>query len=70
MSEVKASMAGSMWKLLVKEGDSVEEGVDVGIMESMKMEIPLPAPTSGTVKEIKVEEGAFLNEGDVIVVIG
>jgi len=36
----------------------------------MKMQIPLPAPTSGTVKEIKVEEGAFLNEGDVIVVIG
>ena len=70
MSEVKASMAGSMWKLLVKEGDNVEEGQDVGIMESMKMEIPLPAPQAGTVKEVKVEEGAFLNEGDVIVVIG
>jgi len=32
MSEVKASMAGSMWKLLVKEGDSVEEGEKVSIM--------------------------------------
>lgn len=69
MSEVKASMAGSMWKILVQEGDQVEEGQDVGIMESMKMEIPLPAPTGGTVKELKVKEGAFLNEGDVIAII-
>ncbi|HLR54542.1 MAG TPA: acetyl-CoA carboxylase biotin carboxyl carrier protein subunit [Pseudogracilibacillus sp.] len=69
MSEVKASMAGSMWKLLVKEGDQITEGEDVGIMESMKMEIPLPSPKTGTIQSLKVEEGAFLNEGDIIAVI-
>lgn len=69
MSEVKASMAGSMWKLLVKEGDQIEEGEDVGIMESMKMEIPLPSPKTGKIQSVKVEEGAFLNEGDIIAVI-
>lgn len=69
MNEVKASMAGSMWKLLVKAGDKVEAGQDVAIMESMKMEIPLQAEQGGTVKEIKVDEGEFINEGDIILVV-
>lgn len=69
MNEVKASMAGSMWKLLVKEGDSVTAGEDVAIMESMKMEIPLQCEMDGTVKEIKINEGDFINEGDIILVI-
>ncbi|MEH7276214.1 biotin/lipoyl-containing protein, partial [Neobacillus vireti] len=38
--EVVASMAGNVWKVLVKAGDQVEEGQDVAILESMKMEIP------------------------------
>jgi acetyl-CoA carboxylase biotin carboxyl carrier protein len=66
MSEVVASMAGSVWKILVKAGDQVEEGQDVVILESMKMEIPIAAEFDGTVKEVKVNEGDFVNEGDVI----
>lgn len=69
MQEVKAQMAGNMWKILVKVGDQVTEGSDVAIMESMKMEIPLAAEMDGTVKEVKVNEGDFLNEGDTILVI-
>lgn len=69
MTEVKASMAGSVWKLVAAEGDQVNDGDDVAILESMKMEIPIPSETSGTVKEIKVSEGDFVNEGDVIAVI-
>jgi acetyl-CoA carboxylase biotin carboxyl carrier protein len=67
MNEVLASMAGSVWKILVKVGDQVEEGQDVVILESMKMEIPIAAEFDGTVKEVKVNEGDFVNEGDVIV---
>ncbi|API94042.1 MULTISPECIES: acetyl-CoA carboxylase biotin carboxyl carrier protein subunit [Virgibacillus] len=67
--EVKATMAGSVWKMTVAQGDSVEEGQDVVILESMKMEIPIAAEQSGTVKEFKVQEGDFVNEGDVIAVI-
>lgn len=67
MSEVTASMAGNVWKVLVKAGDKVEEGQDVAILESMKMEIPIAAEVDGTVKEVKVNEGEFVNEGDVIV---
>ncbi|WP_026567621.1 acetyl-CoA carboxylase biotin carboxyl carrier protein subunit [Bacillus sp. UNC41MFS5] len=69
MSEVIAVMAGNVWKVLVKVGDEVEEGQDVVILESMKMEIPIAAEFDGTVKEVKVNEGDFVNEGDVIVEI-
>jgi acetyl-CoA carboxylase biotin carboxyl carrier protein len=69
MSEVIAVMAGNVWKVLVKAGDQVEEGQDVVILESMKMEIPIAAEFDGTVKEVKVNEGDFVNEGDVSVVV-
>lgn len=69
MSEVVASMAGSVWKIVVKEGDVVASGQDVVILESMKMEIPLTAEKDGTIKEIKVQEGDFVNEGDVVAII-
>lgn len=69
MAELKASMAGSVWKILVNTGDTVKEGEDVAILESMKMEIPIPAESAGTVKEVKVAEGDFVNEGDTIAII-
>ncbi|WP_347862904.1 acetyl-CoA carboxylase biotin carboxyl carrier protein subunit [Salimicrobium sp. PL1-032A] len=67
--EVKASMAGSVWKMNVTEGAEVTEGEDIAILESMKMEIPIPAEQGGTVKELKVAEGDFVNEGDVLVIL-
>lgn len=69
MHEVKASMAGSVWKIVVKEGDHVERDQDVVILESMKMEIPIAAEEAGTIKELKVAEGDFVNEGDIIAII-
>ncbi|UJL48038.1 acetyl-CoA carboxylase biotin carboxyl carrier protein subunit [Virgibacillus sp. NKC19-16] len=69
MQEVKASMAGNVWKIMVNEGDSVEEDQDIVILESMKMEIPITAEEAGTVKELKIAEGDFVNEDDVIAII-
>ena len=69
MAQVKASMAGNVWKLLVKPGDKVIDGQDVAILESMKMEIPIAAEKGGTVKAIHVEEGSFVNEDDVLLEI-
>jgi len=66
MSKVLASMAGNVYKVLVVPGDSVNEGEDVVILESMKMEIPISAESQLTVKEVKVREGDFVNEGDVV----
>ena len=69
MEKVVASMAGNVWKIVKNEGDTVTEGEDVVILESMKMEIPIPAESEGTVKELKVTEGDFVNEGDEIAII-
>ncbi|HLR59875.1 MAG TPA: acetyl-CoA carboxylase biotin carboxyl carrier protein subunit [Pseudogracilibacillus sp.] len=69
MNEVKSVMAGNMWKIIVAEGDTVEAGQDIAILESMKMEIPVTTEEGGTVKELKVNEGDFINEGDVIAII-
>lgn len=69
MSEVRASMAGSVWKLEVAVGDKVTAGQDLVILESMKMEIPIASEQAGSVKELKVNEGDFVNEGDIIAII-
>lgn len=69
MNNILSSMAGNVWKVLVQPGDSVEFGQDVAILESMKMEIPITAENDGIVKEVKVNEGDFINEGDVLVVL-
>ncbi|MCY9139752.1 acetyl-CoA carboxylase biotin carboxyl carrier protein subunit [Peribacillus frigoritolerans] len=69
MAELKASMAGSVWKIVANEGQSVTGGQDIIILESMKMEIPIAAEEAGTIKELKVNEGDFVNEGDVLAVI-
>lgn len=62
MAKVVTNMTGTLWKLLVQVGDIVEEGQDVAILESMKMEIPVAAEASGTVKEINKNEGDVLME--------
>ena len=67
--EVKADMVGIVNKVLVKVGDKVEENQQVAAVESMKMVVKVPAPVSGTVKEVKIGEGDFVQEGDVLIVI-
>jgi acetyl-CoA carboxylase biotin carboxyl carrier protein len=65
--EIKSPMGGSVWKVEVKEGDHVEAGQVVAILESMKMEIPVEAEVDGTVRSIVANEGDFIQEGDTIV---
>jgi biotin carboxyl carrier protein len=68
--EVRAEMVANVWKVVVAEGDPVEEGDTLVILESMKMEIPVVAEGSGTVQELRVAEGDVVQEGDVIAVVG
>ncbi|MBD8004814.1 acetyl-CoA carboxylase biotin carboxyl carrier protein subunit [Bacillus norwichensis] len=69
MTEVKAMMPGNVWKVIVKVDDEVTEDQDIVILESMKMEIPISTETAGSIQEIKVSEGDFVDEGDVIAII-
>ena len=63
---VRSNMAGTVWKILVKPGDTVVAGQDVLILESMKMEIPISAESDGVVKALTVKEGDFVNDGDLV----
>jgi acetyl-CoA carboxylase biotin carboxyl carrier protein len=67
--EVLSEMVANVWKVVVAPGDAVRAGDALVILESMKMEIPVEAPTPGTVREVRVEEGGVVQEGDVIAVI-
>ena len=69
MGDVVAEMVANVWKVVVSEGDSVSEGDPLVILESMKMEIPVESPVGGTVKEVRVQEGGVVQEGDVIAVV-
>jgi acetyl-CoA carboxylase biotin carboxyl carrier protein len=69
MTEIKAHITGTVWKIEVSVGDEVSEGDVIAILESMKMEMPVETDDDGTVKEIKVEEGQAIAEGDVIAVL-
>lgn len=68
--EVRAEMVANVWKVVVKEGDTVEEGAELVILESMKMEIPVIAESDGVVTSLAVNEGDVVQEGDLIAVIG
>lgn len=63
---VNSEVTGSMWKILVNEGESVTEGQILAIAESMKMEIPLIASDDGKVSRIFIKEGDSINEGDPV----
>lgn len=66
MSDVRAELTASVFKLEVAPGDQVEEGQPLVILESMKMEIPVIAPRAGKVAELLVSEGDIVEENAVV----
>ena len=69
MTEVKAELVGNLWKIVVAVGQAVEEDDTLMVLESMKMEIPITTPTSGTVAQILVAEGEVVQEGQTVAII-
>jgi acetyl-CoA carboxylase biotin carboxyl carrier protein len=69
LPEVEAHITGTVWKIEVEVGDSIEEGDTVVVLESMKMEMPVEAEDPGVVKEILCAEGQSVSEGDTLVVL-
>jgi biotin carboxyl carrier protein len=69
MAEVRAEITANVWQVRVEVGQEVEEGDELVVLESMKMEIPVLAPIAGTVTEVPVEPDTQVHEGDVIAVI-
>ena len=66
MVQVPAHITGTVWKIEVKVGDSVASEQTLVILESMKMEMPVEAPSAGRVSSIAVSEGQAVEEGDLL----
>jgi acetyl-CoA/propionyl-CoA/long-chain acyl-CoA carboxylase, biotin carboxylase, biotin carboxyl carrier protein len=66
---ITVPMQGTIVKVLVKEGDDVDVGQAVCVLEAMKMENNVNADRAGTVTEIRVAAGDAVGPGDVIAVI-
>jgi len=66
---IKAGLPGSIFKVLVKEGDTVAKGQAVIIIEAMKMEIEVTSPQEGVVSAVKVKQGDTVVNGQLLVVL-
>ncbi len=67
--KITVPMQGTIVKVLVAEGDSVEAGQTLCVLEAMKMENPVNADRAGVVKELRVKPGDALGAGDVVAVL-
>ena len=69
VTEVRAEITANVWQVPVQVGHAVAEGDELAILESMKMEIPVVAPVSGTVSAVSVAPEDQVVEGDLICTI-
>ncbi|AHI01226.1 biotin/lipoyl-binding carrier protein [Kutzneria viridogrisea] len=67
--EIRAEMVANVWKVVAREGDSVTDGSEIVILESMKMEIPVVSEDGGVITKLVVNEGDVVQEGDLIAVV-
>ena len=66
---VTSPLPGNIFAIKVKEGDAVKAGDVLIVIEAMKMENEVCAPSDGVVKQIAVSKGAMVATGDTLVVI-
>ncbi|TWJ19346.1 biotin/lipoyl-containing protein [Geobacter argillaceus] len=67
--EIRAPMAGNVWKVLVNEGDRVGVGQTVIILEAMKMENEIKAPMAGIISSLAAREGVPVFAGDQLCIV-
>lgn len=66
---VNATIPGSVWKVLVNEGDTVEKGQQIAVLESMKMEFPIESEYNGRVEKIFTKTGEQVDAGQMLAAI-
>jgi acetyl-CoA/propionyl-CoA carboxylase biotin carboxyl carrier protein len=67
--QLVSPLQGTVLKVAVEKGATVEEGALICVIEAMKMENEITAPSAGTVEELGVSEGGAIATGDTIAVI-
>jgi acetyl-CoA/propionyl-CoA carboxylase biotin carboxyl carrier protein len=66
---LSSPLQGNVWKLLVEQGQTVEEGQLITIIEAMKMENEITAHKAGVISELAIKEGEAISTGATIAVI-
>jgi acetyl-CoA carboxylase biotin carboxyl carrier protein len=67
--EVRAEVLGRLWRIVAEVGQRVEEDETILVLESMKMEIPVTSPISGTVTAILATRGEVVQEGQTVAIV-
>ena len=67
--EIRTAMPGKIVRVLARQGAEIKQGESVLIVEAMKMQNEMKSPKDGTVKEIRVGEGATVQAGDILAII-
>lgn len=68
-TEVTAHITGTVWEIRVRVGETVAAEQVLVVLESMKMEMPVEAPTSGRVASIVAAQGQAVEEGEVLLTL-
>jgi biotin carboxyl carrier protein len=67
--KIVAPMPGKVVRVMAREGDEVEAGAGVAVVEAMKMQNEIKSPKKGSIQKILVREGAAVNAGDVLAIV-
>jgi biotin carboxyl carrier protein len=67
--KLTAPMPGKVVRVLVQEGDAVEAGAGVLVVEAMKMQNEIKSPKKGTIQKMLAAEGVAVNAGDVLAIV-
>jgi biotin carboxyl carrier protein len=67
--EIKTAMPGKLVRILVEVGSEIKSGEGVLVVEAMKMQNEMKSPKDGIVKEIRFDEGATVNAGEILAII-
>src|SRR6202162_5489399 len=67
--KITAPMPGKVVRLLVRDGDEVELGAGVAVVEAMKMQNEIKSPKKGTIRKILKSAGAAVNAGDGLAIV-
>ncbi|MDT8363234.1 MAG: urea carboxylase [Nitrosomonas sp.] len=69
MNVIGAHVTGTVWKILVTEGEHVMQGTPLVVVESMKMEFMVEAPANGTIHRILCQEGGYVTAGQMLMIV-
>jgi acetyl/propionyl-CoA carboxylase alpha subunit len=67
--KLTAPMPGKVVRVLAREGETVESGAGILVVEAMKMQNEIKSPKKGTIQKVLVKEGAAVNAGDVLAIV-